>query len=104
MVLAFLPLAASAIGGFALLEAGVMRPLNDIAVRQRQQIAPVQALRVLIWDGLAPVDEFVDEGGGHRPGLYRALRVQVETKFASLHQKLASEPGTVTLLKRARDD
>lgn len=62
MAIAVLPLAASAVGGYVMLNRGVIASFQDVAARQRDQIDPTQRLRLLIWDAVPPLDEFVDEG------------------------------------------
>ena len=74
MVLALSPILLSAGVGFVLLDRGVIAPIHDIAFRQRQQIEPVQKLRVLVWDTLIPVDEYVEDGNPLHVDGYRSSR------------------------------
>ncbi len=104
MILALAPLAVSAIGGYILLNHGVVASFQDVADRQRTQVVPAQRLRLLIWDTVAPVDEFVEAGDGTRALEYRALRGQIESAFAGLDEAMKGEPAARTLLERARDD
>ena len=104
MVLALAPLAVSAVGGYLLLNRGVVASFQDVANRQRTQIVPAQRLRLLIWDTVAAVDEFVEAGDATRGLEYRALRGQIESVFASLGEAMKNEPAARTLLERARDD
>jgi diguanylate cyclase (GGDEF)-like protein len=104
MAIAVLPLAASAVAGYVMLNRGVIASFQDVAARQRDQIDPTQRLRLLIWDAVPPLDEFMDEGDPRQPREYRALREQIETAFAGLHGRLQSDPELQTLVERARDD
>lgn len=103
MVIALTPLALSAIGGYTLLQRGVMAPFHDVITRQHSEIAPLQELRLELWDSLVPVDEFVDQGGAERAIRYRTLRGRIETNFAALHKNLAGDEEARILLERARD-
>jgi len=98
------PIAASAVGGYFFLHDGVIRSFQDVAFRQRSQIDPTQQLRLLMWDALVPVDEFVDDGNPAQPPAYRTLRARVEATFAALHEDMSDQPEAQTLVERARDD
>jgi diguanylate cyclase (GGDEF)-like protein len=104
MAIAVLPLAASAGLGYVLISHGVLASFQDVAARQRDEIDPTQRLRLLLWDAVAPVDDFTDEGDPRQPQAYRAIRQQIEENFASLHSNLQSEGELRTLVERARDD
>jgi diguanylate cyclase (GGDEF)-like protein len=104
MALAIIPLAASAIAGYLILKGGVMEELQDIASRQRNEIDPVQRLRLLIWEASPPLDEYMDEGDPRRPAEYRAARQRVESTFATVHAQMAHDPEMQQLVERARDD
>ncbi len=101
LTLAIAPLAVAALAGYFLLSNTVIGSFHDASVREREQVAPIQSLRVLVWDTLIPVDEFVDEGGVRRPGAYRALRSRIESGFADLKREFDSEPAALTLVDRA---
>ncbi|MBD1545333.1 sensor domain-containing diguanylate cyclase [Roseibium aggregatum] len=100
---ALAPLILSAVGGYTLLNYGVIAAFQDVAERQRVQVVPVQNLRILLLDTLAPVDEFLDGADATRLE-YRALRTQIETGFSALDKSLQSEPEARDLLARARED
>lgn len=102
MTLAVLPLATSAVLGFLIVHRGVIGSFDDVAARQRHQIAPTQRLRLSIWDTVAPVDETLEEGDATRVAAYRNLRVKIESDFAELHGALESEPEARSLVERAR--
>ncbi len=102
MTVAIAPLAVSAVAGYVLLNRDVIASFHDASARERTQVAPTQHLRILLWDTLVPVDEFVDEGGAERPAIYRAIRSRIETQFASLHEELQTDPGALLLVERAR--
>jgi diguanylate cyclase (GGDEF)-like protein len=104
MALAILPLAASAVASYWILKGGVVEELRDIASRQRNEIDPVQRLRLLIWEASPPLDQYMDEGDPRRPAEYRAARQLVEAAFATVHQKLARDPEMQQLAERARGD
>ncbi len=104
MILAIVPLAVSAIGGYLLLGRGVIASFQDVTHRQIYQIEPTQRLRLLVWDALAPVDEFLDAADPAQPLAYRAARSRIETEFANLVEALSQEPMAQTIVARARDD
>ncbi|WP_370320754.1 GGDEF domain-containing protein [Oricola sp.] len=102
MVLALSPILLSAGVGFVLLDRGVIAPIHDIAFRQRQQIEPVQKLRVLVWDTLIPVDEYVEDGNPLHVDGYRKLRADIESELAGLRQSLGDVPSAQALIERAQ--
>jgi diguanylate cyclase (GGDEF)-like protein len=104
MAIAVLPLAASAVGGYLMLNRGVIASFQDVAARQRDQIDPTQRLRLMIWDAVPPLDAFMDEGDPRQPHEYRAMREQIEAAFAGLHADMRSDRELQTLVERARDD
>lgn len=104
LVIAILPLALSAIGGFALLHRGVIAAFKDVAYRHHEQIAPTQRLRLSILESISPVDEYVDGAGATRPLMYRELRKRIEAEFAALSEALRGEPEALELVRRARED
>ncbi|WP_165793594.1 sensor domain-containing diguanylate cyclase [Hyphococcus luteus] len=104
MSVAIAPLALSALIGFVLLNTYVVDPFHDVSKRERIQVAPIQNLRVLVWDTLIPVDEFVDEGGAQRAAAYRAARARIENAFAELQESLAGEPALLMPVERALQD
>jgi diguanylate cyclase (GGDEF)-like protein len=101
---AILPFVLSAIGGYALLQHGVIASIRDVAARQRHQIVPTQHLRLRLWDAVVPVDDFVDDGDPRQPQAYRSLRQQIETAFTTVHENLRSDPALRALVDRAQDD
>lgn len=104
MVIALVPLALSAAGGYFLLNRGVIEPFHDVTFRQRKQVEPAQQLRIMIWEAVPPIDEFVEEGNPVHIPTYRSLRAQIEAGFATLIDNLQGEPTAQALLKRTRDD
>lgn len=104
MTIALAPALLSAIIGFVVLERGVIAPIHDIAFRQRQQIEPVQNLRVLVWDTVAPVDEYIEDGDPIHVASYRSLRTDVEAGIVRLHQSLVGVPSAQTLVGRAQQN
>lgn len=104
MVIAIVPLFISAVGGFLLLNRGVIAPFDDVALRQREQSAPIQHLRLLVWETLPPVDEFAEKQNHVAPPTYRAVREEIEAEFARLAEALQGEPATLALLERAREN
>lgn len=104
MVIAIVPLFVSAIGGFFLLNYGVIAPFDDVALRQREQSVPIQHLRLLVWETLPPVDEFAEKQNHIAPPAYRAVRERIEVEFTQLAESLEGEPATLALLERARED
>ncbi len=104
MALAVFPLVLSAAGGYLLLKHGVILGFQDVAARQRFQVEPTQRLRLLLWDAVPPLDEFVDEGDPTRSAAYRALRQQIEASFAAVHNAIHSEPEPASIVERAREE
>ncbi len=104
MMLALVPLATSAVGGYFLLNHGVNAAFRDVAFRQGAQIIPAQQLHLLMMNTLAPVDEYVDGGDMNQRLAYRVLRGRIETGFDRLGKALRSEPAAKELLDRARED
>jgi diguanylate cyclase (GGDEF)-like protein len=104
LLLAILPMAASAVIGHVVVNRGVIGRFADVAVRQRDQLLPIHRLRALILDASVPVDEFVDLGDAMQPPVYRAVRERIEAAFAELHGHLAGEAEPLALVERARED
>src|SRR5712675_1083035 len=104
MAIAVLPLAVSAVAGYLIISRGVLASFQDVAMRQTTQVDPTQRLRLLLWESMLPVDDFVDEGDPRQPQAYRAIRQQIEAAFAGLHDQVHTEPELRTLVERALDD
>lgn len=102
MIVAVAPLALSAGLGYVLLHRGVIAPIHDVALRQREQIGPVQDLRLLIWDAVIPIDEFVEDADAAHAQAYRDLRARIEKGFVTLIEALGHSAATQTLVERAR--
>ncbi|MCF1502213.1 diguanylate cyclase [Afifella sp. H1R] len=98
------PLIISGVGGYFLLQRGVIVPFEDVAHRQRHQIAPVQQLRFLMWETLKPIDEYIQENDPTHVPAYRDLRRQIEAGFASLFEVLDGKPAVQALVERAGAD
>ncbi|MGD9671037.1 MAG: diguanylate cyclase [Hyphomicrobiaceae bacterium] len=96
------PLAISAIGGFVLLDRGVISPFHDIASRHRKQIMPSQELRTLMWDTLVPVDEYIEDRNALHSASYRDIRTRIAGQFANVIEAFEQEPRTQELLERAQ--
>ncbi len=92
MIVSLAPLTVSAIFGQLVLNRGVIEAFHDVTERQRNELRPLQNLRILVWDTLVPVDEYINEGGSQRPMLYRELRTRIETAFAGVRVKFADDP------------
>jgi diguanylate cyclase (GGDEF)-like protein len=104
MLLAVLPFVVSAVGGFVLLDRGVIGAFQDVAQRQRAQIDPLLRLRVALWESAVPVNQFLDDDDPRDAAEYRRVREQIEAGFAELQKALASEPEARALVERARAD
>ena len=104
MTIAILPLAVSSIAAYLLLSRGVTASFQDVAARQRDQIDPIQRLRLLLLDAETPLDDFMDEGDPREPAAYRVLRERIELLFTTVHNHTGSDPEPRALLERARDD
>lgn len=100
MTMAIVPLAASAVTGYMTLKGGVVAALQDIAMRQREEIDPTQRLRLLVWEAGTPLDEYMDEGDPRRPAEYRAVRERVEAAFATVHARTKRDPELLKLVER----
>lgn len=104
MIIAIGPLFISAVGGFALLNHGVIASFDDVALRQREQSAPLQRLRILVWETLPPVDEFAERQNHVAPPTYRDVREKIEVEFAGLADAFQDEPATQALIESAHAD
>lgn len=104
MTIAVLPLGLSAVAGYVVIHRGVIGSFQDVAARQRDQIDPLQHLRLLLWESVPPLNDFMDEGDPRQPREYRALREQIELGFVRLHPQLQSNAELQTLLERARTE
>ncbi len=102
MFIALAPLAVSAVGGFILLDLGVIRPFSDVAHRQRYEILPVQNLRLLILETDPSLDDYVELKDYRSLDAYRAQREKVEREFSAASEALKDEPSLQDLLARAR--
>ncbi|GAB5460099.1 diguanylate cyclase [Hoeflea alexandrii] len=102
MVITLTPMAISAVGGYALLNYGVISPIKHVAHRQETQIIPAQRLRILILESMAPVDEFVVDGNPSHRTDYRTLRAQISGHFMDLDATMKHAPEKLALLSDAR--
>ena len=104
LVLAILPLAASAVIGHFLLKRHVIAPFADVADRQRYQLTPANSLESALLEAMVPIDEFVDDGDPTQPPAYRLQRERIEAAYGELHKNLQNDLEPRTLLERSRDD
>jgi len=104
MFTALVPLALSAVGGFILLDMGVIRPFSDVAYRQRYDILPVQNLRLLILETAPSIDDYVELKDYRSLDAYRAQRQKVEREFSTVSTALKDDPSVQDMLERARAD
>ena len=104
MAIALIPLLISAAGGFFLLNRGVMAPMHRIADLERNEVAPIQNVRVLMWDTLIPVDEFIEEADEDKIESYQALRVRVEDEFDQLTERSTPDPEVRYLITSAQEN
>ncbi len=100
---AVVPLALSAAAGFVMLERGVIAPVHDIAYRHRKQVIPSQELRILIWDMLVPVDEYVEDRNPSHQVTFREIRARISAQFADVIDAFKDEPQSQELVERARN-
>ncbi|WP_052715658.1 diguanylate cyclase [Devosia chinhatensis] len=101
MIVALTPLTLSAILGQLVLNRGVIEAFHDVAERQRREFGPLQDLRILVWDTLIPIDEYINEGGAQRPLYYRELRSRIETGFADVRAQFSDDPEALQHLDSA---
>jgi diguanylate cyclase (GGDEF)-like protein len=104
MAVAVLPLAVAALGGYWWLSRGVVSSFQDVAARQRNEIDPTQRLRLLLVQAETPLDDYMDDGDAREPAAYRALREQIESVFATVHQRMSRDAELQSQVARARDD
>lgn len=104
MACTLLPIAFSAIVDHVILSRGVIAAFQDVAVRQREQLAPLQALRLELWEAGIPVNEYLGERESRQIAAYRALRTRIEAQFAAVHDAVKAEAKLADLLQRARSD
>jgi diguanylate cyclase (GGDEF)-like protein len=104
MALTAVPLLISAVVGYAILSRGVIADFQDVAARQRDQIIPVQQLRLGLWEATDPILLYLDDGDPAHAKAYRALRETTESGFAGVHRSLESEPEARAIIERAQAD
>ena len=104
MTLAVLPLVISAVAGYLVFDRLVIASFQDVATRQREQIDPTQRLRLLLWDTLVPIDEYVDQGDARRGEPYRDLRQRIEAGFGEVHRAMREDAEPRLLVERALED
>lgn len=104
MAFTLLPITISAVVDHIILSRGVIASFQDVAIRQREQLAPTLGLRLQLWEAGIPVNEYLGEHETRQIDAYRAQRTRIETQFANLQQTLRDEPKLVDLLQRARAD
>src|SRR5690348_7204950 len=103
MLLTLLPITVSAVIDHVVLSRGVIGAFQDVASRQRDQLAPTQQLRIELWEAGVPVNEYLAEQETRQIEAYRGLRTRIETQFAHLRQAVQAEPTLVDLVVRARE-
>lgn len=101
MIISLAPLTASAVLGQLVLNRGVVEAFHDVTERQRNELGPLQNLRILMWDAVVPINEYINEGGTQRPLLYRELRSRIEADFVSLRLQFGDDPEAQQHLDRA---
>ncbi|SMQ62949.1 diguanylate cyclase (GGDEF) domain-containing protein [Devosia lucknowensis] len=101
MVVALAPLTLSAVIGHFVLNGSVISAFDDVAKRQRSELGPLQDLRILVWDTLIPIDEYVNEGGPQQPLLFRELRSRIETGFVDIRVQFADDADALLHLDNA---
>ncbi len=104
MLLAITPVAAAAVGGFVLLNTGVIGSFQDIADRQRTEIVPAQRIGLRLWDVATSVDEFVENGNALDQASFRAARTAIEADLASLVANVGEDDGSRALAVSAQQD
>lgn len=104
MALATLPLAASAVIGFVILQRGIVADFQEVAKRQREQMYPLQRLQLDLWEATDPVLRYMSDRDPADLASYRHLRERIETGFAVLYEALSGEPAARLLVDRARAD
>lgn len=101
MIISLAPLTISALVSQLILNRSVIDAFHDVAQRQRDELGPLQDLRILVWDTLVPMDEYINEGGSQRPLLYRELRTRIENGFAQVRVQFADDPQALQHLDAA---
>ncbi len=101
MLVALAPLTLSAVFAQLVLNRGVIEAFHDVSERQQTELGPLQNLRILVWDTVVPIDEYINEGGAQRPLLYRELRNRIEASFADVRVQFADDPEALLHLNAA---
>jgi diguanylate cyclase (GGDEF)-like protein len=104
MACTLFPIVVSAIVDHVILSRGVIAAFQDVALRQREQLAPLQTLRLELWEAGVPVNEYLGEREARQIAAYRALRTRIEAQFATVHDAVKAEANLADLLQRARSD
>jgi diguanylate cyclase (GGDEF)-like protein len=104
MSLAVVPLLVSMAVVHFLMSHQALGAFDDVAARYRDERAPLNDLRIELWEAQAPVSAYLEDRQPTEPALYRERRVAVESGFARLQTVFASDRAMSALLARAQDD
>lgn len=104
MSLAVVPLLVSMAVVHFLMSHQALGAFDDVAARYRDERAPLDDLRVELWEAQAPVAAYLEDRQPTEPALYRERRVAIESGFARLHSVFATDRAMSALLARAQDD
>lgn len=101
MGLTVLPLLISTVVVHVWLHRGAIDAFDDVAARFRDELTPIQRLELALWEGAAPLEEYVDSGEARHANAYRAARGAIDTQFAQLEQTLERDAQLRALVDRA---
>jgi diguanylate cyclase (GGDEF)-like protein len=101
MGLTVLPLLISAVVVHVWLHRGAVDAFDDVASRFRDELTPIQRLELALWEGAAPLGEYVDSGDARHADAYRAARGAIDTQFAQLERTLERDAQLRALVDRA---
>lgn len=104
MALTVLPLVISAFTVHVWLHGEAIAAFDDVAARQRHELAPLHRQQIALWEAAVPVEEFVASREPGHAGAYRELRVQIERRYHQLDKAFARDEGLRQTLLRSQQD
>jgi hypothetical protein len=92
MLLAILPLAVCAVGGYLLYERTISAPLREAVEIQHTVSIPLQGISVTLWEAAQAVNDYAIDGDvRHRPAFRRA-RTAIERAFDQIAEAGEGQP------------
>lgn len=102
MLMSLAPIFISAIAGHFLYSDLIIKPLTEVASKQRQVLQPLQEIQLSLWDAsVSVVDYAIDGQAGHRE-IYQTEAEEITTSFGPLINAMNEQdysPDDVELAK-----